>query len=161
MSSHRLNKELDLQSLFGLLVHSCTHWLRPRNPLPPSPHSWVHVRGRGYWSAKIDDILFETPWWQLPDRYMYLDRMIFSNLKEQKNVVFSIGFFLFVSYRTDQNHFPSNGQTFYCLSWGDQDSVGRSLTYIGQISSMWCNKFETYKSPFYKYSLRENTTSGS
>jgi hypothetical protein len=24
-----------------------------------------------------------------------------------------------------------------------------------------CNKFETYKSPFYKYSLRENTTSGS
>jgi hypothetical protein len=25
--------ELDLQSLFGLHVHSCTHWLRPRNPL--------------------------------------------------------------------------------------------------------------------------------
>jgi hypothetical protein len=49
---HRFNMELDLQSLFGLLVHSCariyrsslrenrvykfrhcTHWLRPRNPL--------------------------------------------------------------------------------------------------------------------------------
>ncbi len=30
---HRLNMELDLQSLFGLLC--CTHWLRPRNsPLP-------------------------------------------------------------------------------------------------------------------------------
>ncbi len=25
----------------------------------------------------------------------------------------------------------------------------------------FCNKFETYKSPFYKYSLRENTTNGS
>jgi hypothetical protein len=33
---HRLNMELDLQSLFGLHVHSCTHWLKPRNsPLPP------------------------------------------------------------------------------------------------------------------------------
>jgi hypothetical protein len=27
---HRLNMELDLQSLFGLHVHSCTHCLRPR-----------------------------------------------------------------------------------------------------------------------------------
>jgi hypothetical protein len=26
---HRLNMELDLKSLFGLHVHSCTHWLRP------------------------------------------------------------------------------------------------------------------------------------
>ncbi len=33
---HRLNMELDLQSLFGLPVHSCTHWLRP--PQPPYPH---------------------------------------------------------------------------------------------------------------------------
>ncbi len=29
------NMELDLQSLFGLHVHSCTHWLRPRNSPPP------------------------------------------------------------------------------------------------------------------------------
>jgi hypothetical protein len=28
---HRLKMELNLQSLFGLYVHSCTHWLRPRN----------------------------------------------------------------------------------------------------------------------------------
>jgi len=42
-----LNMKLDLQSLFGLRVHSCTHWLRPR--------IWAHIRGR-YWSAKIDDI---------------------------------------------------------------------------------------------------------
>ncbi len=33
---HSLNMELDLQSLFGLHVHSCIHWLRPRN-LPPPP----------------------------------------------------------------------------------------------------------------------------
>jgi hypothetical protein len=30
--------ELDLQSLFGLHVHSCTHWLRPRNPHPLPLH---------------------------------------------------------------------------------------------------------------------------
>jgi hypothetical protein len=35
--THRFNMELDLQSLFGLHVHSCTHWLRPRYaPLPPA-----------------------------------------------------------------------------------------------------------------------------
>jgi hypothetical protein len=27
--------ESDLQTLFGLHVHSCTHWLRPHNPPPP------------------------------------------------------------------------------------------------------------------------------
>ena len=35
-SIDRLNVELDLQSLFGLHVHSCTHWLRPRNPQRPA-----------------------------------------------------------------------------------------------------------------------------
>jgi hypothetical protein len=33
---HRLNRELDLQSLLGLHVHSCTHWLIPHNPHPPA-----------------------------------------------------------------------------------------------------------------------------
>jgi hypothetical protein len=33
---HRLNMVLDLQSLFGLHAHSYTHWLRCRNPPPPS-----------------------------------------------------------------------------------------------------------------------------
>jgi hypothetical protein len=47
--------ELDPQSLFGLHVHSCTHWLRPPQPSPPSPRIWAHLRGR-YWSAKIGDI---------------------------------------------------------------------------------------------------------
>jgi hypothetical protein len=50
--------ELDLQSLFGLHVHSCTHWLRPRNPPPPA--FWAHIRGR-YWSAKIDDTSLRLP----------------------------------------------------------------------------------------------------
>jgi hypothetical protein len=37
--------ELDLKSLFGLHVHSCTHWLRPRNPPPPpsAPRIWAHI----------------------------------------------------------------------------------------------------------------------
>ncbi len=49
----RLNMEFDLQSLFGLHVHSCTHWLR--HPPPPTLYIWAHIRGI-YWSAKIDDI---------------------------------------------------------------------------------------------------------
>ncbi len=32
---HRLNLELDLQSLFGLHLHSCIHWPRPHTPPPP------------------------------------------------------------------------------------------------------------------------------
>jgi hypothetical protein len=36
MVEHRLNMELDLQSLFGLHEHSCTQWQRPRNPPSPS-----------------------------------------------------------------------------------------------------------------------------
>jgi hypothetical protein len=34
-AKHRLNMDLDLQSLFELHAHSCTHWLRPRKPPPP------------------------------------------------------------------------------------------------------------------------------
>jgi hypothetical protein len=47
--------ELDLQSLFGLHVHSVTHWLRTRTAPAPPPRIWAHLRGR-YSSAKIDDI---------------------------------------------------------------------------------------------------------
>ncbi len=37
---HRLIMELDLQSVFGLHVHSCTHWLRPNTP---TPRIWAHT----------------------------------------------------------------------------------------------------------------------
>jgi hypothetical protein len=47
--SQRLNMELDLQSLFGLLYSAETL------ATPPSHSIWVHIRGR-HWSAKIDDI---------------------------------------------------------------------------------------------------------
>ncbi len=50
-----LNMELDLQSLFGPHVHSCTHWVRPPPPPTPSPHIWSHIRGR-YWSAKTTSL---------------------------------------------------------------------------------------------------------
>jgi MFS family permease len=40
-------------------VHSCTHWLRHRNPFPPFPIG-TRIRGR-YWLAKIDDISLLTP----------------------------------------------------------------------------------------------------
>jgi hypothetical protein len=39
--------ELDLKSLFGLLVQ-LYYWLRPRN-LPPFPRIWTHIQGH-YWS---------------------------------------------------------------------------------------------------------------
>jgi len=34
---------VDLQSLFELDVHSCTHWLRPRNPTPPHLGSYTRA----------------------------------------------------------------------------------------------------------------------
>jgi hypothetical protein len=43
-----LNTELDLQSLFGLVVHICTVLI------------WAHIRGR-CWSAKIEDISLWPP----------------------------------------------------------------------------------------------------
>jgi hypothetical protein len=47
---HRLNMEWDLQSLFGLRVHSCT----------VLSGIWAHMRGR-YWSAITDDISLWPP----------------------------------------------------------------------------------------------------
>jgi hypothetical protein len=52
---HRLNMELDLQILFGLHVHSCTHWLRPRNSPPPPAFGLISEGAIGR-KAKIDDI---------------------------------------------------------------------------------------------------------
>ncbi len=48
----RLNMELDLQSLFGLL---CIAVFIGWDPATPHPPHWTHIRGR-YWLAKIDDI---------------------------------------------------------------------------------------------------------
>ncbi len=41
-NNHGLQMELDLQSLFGLHVHSCTHWLRPRTPIHPPPFGLIY-----------------------------------------------------------------------------------------------------------------------
>ncbi len=53
--------ELNLLSLFGLLVHSCTNWLRPLHCNPP-PAFRLLIRGR-YWSlgqpARKHDIYCE------------------------------------------------------------------------------------------------------
>jgi hypothetical protein len=35
--------ELDLQSLFGLNLHSCNHWLRPPEHPPPPPLSYTRA----------------------------------------------------------------------------------------------------------------------
>jgi hypothetical protein len=57
---HRLNMELDLQSLFGLLCTVQLYSLAKTPQLSPSPSFWAHTRGR-YWSAKIVDISLLSP----------------------------------------------------------------------------------------------------
>jgi hypothetical protein len=52
---HRLNMELELQSLFGFYVQVFSLAETPRPQLPPFAITWAHIRER-YWSAKIDDI---------------------------------------------------------------------------------------------------------
>ncbi len=46
---HRLNMELDFQSLFGSCVQ--LYSLAETPQLPPSPRIWAHIRGR-CWSAR-------------------------------------------------------------------------------------------------------------
>jgi hypothetical protein len=58
---HRLNMELDLQILFGLHVHSWTHWLIPLQ-LPPLPAFGLIYEGAIGRKAKIDDISLWPPW---------------------------------------------------------------------------------------------------
>jgi hypothetical protein len=50
---HRLNIELDLQSLFGSCVK--LYSLDETPQLSPFHRVWAHIRGR-YWPAKKDDI---------------------------------------------------------------------------------------------------------
>jgi hypothetical protein len=50
----------EIERLFGLHVHICTHWLRQRN-LPPSPLAFGLIYKGRYWSAKVDDISLWPP----------------------------------------------------------------------------------------------------
>jgi hypothetical protein len=54
--------ELDLQSLFGLHVCSCTHWLRPRNPRPPPIPLHFGSYTRALLVSQERRHLFVTPW---------------------------------------------------------------------------------------------------
>ncbi len=53
---HRLDMKLDLQSLFGLHVHSRTHWMRPSNPPPHLGIHRIYKSAIGQPVSKIDDI---------------------------------------------------------------------------------------------------------
>jgi hypothetical protein len=57
--------ETDLQSLFGLHVHSLIHWLSPRNPHPPP-----RINTRALLVCQNRQHLFVTPCWlrMPPDR---------------------------------------------------------------------------------------------
>ncbi len=59
---HKLNMELDLRSLFGLLCRVQLYSLAETSQLLPSSRIWAHIR-ECYWSAKIDDSIFVTPWY--------------------------------------------------------------------------------------------------
>ncbi len=65
VSHHRLNMGLDLQSLFGLHVHSCTHWLRTL--IPPPPHLGSHTKT--LLVSQDRRHLFVTPYSELIDEW--------------------------------------------------------------------------------------------
>ncbi len=56
---HRLKMELDLQCLFRLNLHSCTHWLHPATASPP-PLCDPPGAGSGFWLVifKCYELLF-------------------------------------------------------------------------------------------------------
>jgi hypothetical protein len=59
---HRLNMELDLQSLFGLYVHSCPHWLTPRISPPSSTFGLIYEDSIGQprkTTSLSDPLVFE------------------------------------------------------------------------------------------------------
>ncbi len=55
-----LNTEIDLRVYLGSMCTAVLIGWDPRNPPPPSPHIWAHIRGR-YWSAKTDDVSLWPP----------------------------------------------------------------------------------------------------
>ncbi len=127
--NHRINMELDLQSLFGLHVHSCTHGLRPRN-LPP-PHIWAYIRGR-YWSAKRDDI---SLWPPATNAKMTFQRKGLAKLKStvqhcwRKSRMTRNGFKIRKIYKK------------YILSWGSVLNCSCTVLYYTKISVSYFLKF--------------------
>ncbi len=61
---YRLNMELNLQRLFGLHAHSCTHWLRTRNPPPPPspPFGIIYEAARALLVSPDRRHLIVTSW---------------------------------------------------------------------------------------------------
>jgi hypothetical protein len=55
-SAHRLNMALDLQSLFGLHVQSCTHWLSPPPHLVSDTRALL-VNGHPWYTTYLCDSL--------------------------------------------------------------------------------------------------------
>ncbi len=72
--------ELDLQSLFGLLLHSCTHWLRlrPRNHSPA--FGLIYEDAIRQPRAQDRRHLFVTPWCALKanSEYTYINQSPFN-----------------------------------------------------------------------------------
>jgi hypothetical protein len=59
--------EFDIQSLFGLHVHSCTHWLRTRPPPHPPALGLIYEGAIGVSQDRRH--LFVTPCVKQPERY--------------------------------------------------------------------------------------------
>jgi hypothetical protein len=77
LSCHRLNMEVDLQSLFGLHVRTQLYSLAlTPQPPPPPPLIWAHIRGR-YWSLVSQDrrhlfVSFVAPWIMFFSYFIYI-----------------------------------------------------------------------------------------
>jgi hypothetical protein len=74
--------ESDLQSLFGLHVYSCIHWLRPRKSQPPPPNP-PHLGSytRALLVSQDRRHLFVTPWFDWTVTYVLWKRNKIYNTK--------------------------------------------------------------------------------
>ncbi len=84
---HRLNMELDLQSLFDLHAHSCTHWLRrPHNQTPSLQHLGSYTRALSV--SQDRQHLFLTP--EIGELYCFSTESGAMTVYQNKNDLFEL-----------------------------------------------------------------------
>ncbi len=96
------------------IVHSCSLWLRPRNP--PS-RIWSHIRGH-YWSAKIDDISLWSPAPKRGNVQLFQSYMTLYDVSPKKFRLFSTMSSLVESYRF--SHYLFYLFKFMCVNFLSQ-----------------------------------------
>ncbi len=83
--------DLDLQSLFGIHVFCCTHWLRPRKP-PPPPYPRFGLVYEGAIGSQDNGRLFVTPCIYTSEILRLITtRLFFVNSRKVEKVYFCCG----------------------------------------------------------------------